>query len=254
MNEAAIMAARRSLKEISKEEIADALERIIAGPEKKNAVMSDEKRRLVAYHEAGHAIVGALMPEYDPVTKISIVPRGAAGGLTFFAPSEERLESGLYTRSYLENQMCVALGGRIAEELIFGAENVTTGASGDFQQVTRTAKMMITQMGFSKELGQIAYGGGGGPSFLGASAGQDADYSGQTADIIDKEVKELVNRAYRRAKDCLQTNVDMLHTVAERLIEKENMDGEEFEKIVLASGATQYTKDDNPSITVPYQN
>jgi cell division protease FtsH len=253
MNEAAIMAARRSLTEISKEELADALERIIAGPEKKGAVMSDEKRKLVAYHEAGHAIVGALMPEYDPVTKISIVPRGAAGGLTFFAPSEERLESGLYSRSYLENQMCVALGGRIAEELIFGAENVTTGASGDFQQVTRTAKMMITQMGFSKKLGQVAYGGGGGPSFLGASAGQDADYSGATADIIDKEVKDLVNRAYRRAKDCLSTNIDILHEVSQILIEKENMDGEQFEKIVLASGAAQYTKDDNPDITVPYQ-
>merc|ERR1719353_2818189 len=149
------------------------------------------------------------------------------------------LESGLYSRSYLENQMCVALGGRIAEELIFGAENVTTGASGDFQQVTRTAKMMITQVG---------YGGGGGPSFLGASAGQDADYSGATADIIDKEVKDLVNRAYRRAKDCLSTNIDILHEVSQILIEKENMDGEEFEKIVLASGAAQYTKDDNPDI------
>eukprot|EP00213_Chloropicon_mariensis_P004841 CAMPEP_0197479368 /NCGR_PEP_ID=MMETSP1309-20131121/33546_1 /TAXON_ID=464262 /ORGANISM="Genus nov. species nov., Strain RCC998" /LENGTH=734 /DNA_ID=CAMNT_0043021015 /DNA_START=89 /DNA_END=2293 /DNA_ORIENTATION=+ len=254
MNESAIMAARRNLKEISKEEIADALERIIAGPEKKQAVMSEQKRKLVAYHEAGHAIVGALMPEYDPVTKISIVPRGAAGGLTFFAPSEERLESGLYTRSYLENQMCVALGGRIAEELIFGAENVTTGASGDFQQVTRTAKMMVTQMGFSDELGQISYGGGGGPSFLGAQAGQDADYSGQTADIIDKEVKALVNRAYRRAKDCLQSNMDILHDVSLKLIEKENMDGEEFEKIILGSGAQQYTKDDAPEITVPYQN
>ena len=254
MNEAAIMAARRSLQEISKEEIADALERIIAGPEKKEAVMSDEKRKLVAYHEAGHALVGALMPEYDPVTKISIVPRGAAGGLTFFAPSEERLESGLYTRSYLENQMCVALGGRIAEELIFGADNVTTGASGDFQQVTRTAKMMVTQMGFSEALGQISYGGGGGPSFLGAQAGQDADYSGQTADIIDKEVKDLVNRAYRRAKDLMQTNIGILHEVAEKLIEKENMDGDEFEKIILASGASQYTKDDEPSIKVPYQN
>merc|ERR1711924_254628 len=169
MNEAAIFAARRNLKEVSKEEI-DALERIVAGVEKKGAVMSEKKRKLVAYHEAGHAVVGALLPDYDSVTKISIVPRGAAGGLTFFAPSEEGLESGLYTRSYLENQMCVALGGRIAEELIFGEENVTTGASGDFQQVTRTAKMMVTQMGFSDQLGQVSYGGGGGPSFLGAQA------------------------------------------------------------------------------------
>ena len=129
MNESAIIAARRELTEISKEEIADALERIVAGAAKEGAVMSEKKKRLVAYHEAGHAIVGALMPEYDPVAKISIVPRGAAGGLTFFAPSEERLESGLYSRSYLENQMAVAMGGRVAEELIFGAEDVTTGAS-----------------------------------------------------------------------------------------------------------------------------
>eukprot|EP00889_Picochlorum_renovo_P007342 jgi/Picre1/34372/NNA_001842.t1 len=150
MNEAAILAARRNLTEITNEEIADALERIIAGPEKKGAVMSEAKKRLVAYHEAGHAVVGALMPEYDPVTKISIVPRGAAGGLTFFAPSEERLESGLYSRSYLENQMAVAMGGRVAEELIFGPEDVTTGASGDFQQVSRVARMMVSQMGSQK--------------------------------------------------------------------------------------------------------
>jgi len=156
LNEAAILAARRDLTEISKEEIADALERIVAGAAKEGAVMSEQKKKLVAYHEAGHAIVGALMPEYDPVTKISIVPRGNAGGLTFFAPSEERLESGLYSRTYLENQMAVAMGGRVAEELIFGAENVTTGASGDFQQVSRTARMMIEQMGFSEKIGQIA--------------------------------------------------------------------------------------------------
>merc|ERR1712232_619147 len=176
------MAARRSLQEISKEEIADALERIIAGPEKKEAVMSDEKKKLVAYHEAGHAIVGALMPDYDPVTKITIVPRGPAGGLTFFAPSEERLESGLYSRSYLENQLSVALGGRVAEELIFGEENVTTGASGDFMQVTRTARMMVSQMGFSEELGPVSWSGRTGPSFLGQEVGQDGEYSQETAD------------------------------------------------------------------------
>merc|ERR1712113_143145 len=253
MNEAAILTARRELNEMSMDEITDALEKIIAGPEKKNSVMSEYKRKLVAYHEAGHALVGALMPEYDPVTKISIVPRGAAGGLTFFAPSEERLESGLYSRNYLENQMSVALGGRIAEELIFGAENVTTGASNDFMQVTRTAKMMITQMGFSDQLGQLNYGGGGGPSFLGGEMGQGSDFSGETADVIDGEVKALVNRAYRRAKDLLQTNIEVLHDVAQKLIEKENMDGDEFEKIILASGASQYTKADEPSIKVPYQ-
>ncbi|KAG2452567.1 hypothetical protein HYH02_002804 [Chlamydomonas schloesseri] len=253
MNEAAILAARRNLKEISKEEIADALERIIAGPEKKGAVMSDKKRRLVAYHEAGHALVGALMPEYDPVTKISIVPRGAAGGLTFFAPSEERLESGLYSRTYLENQMAVALGGRIAEELIFGEDDITTGASGDFQQVTRIARLMVTQLGLSKKLGQVAWSNQGGASFLGASAAQPADFSQATADEIDREVKELVERAYRRAKDLVENNIDILHKVAAVLIEKENIDGDEFQQIVLASQAQQYTKKDAPGVTIPYQ-
>eukprot|EP00892_Ulva_mutabilis_P006157 jgi/Ulvmu1/3913/UM018_0136.1 len=253
MNEAAIMAARRDLKEISKEEIADALERIVAGPEKKGAVMSEKKKKLVAYHEAGHALVGALMPEYDPVTKISIVPRGAAGGLTFFAPSEERLESGLYSRNYLENQMAVALGGRIAEELIFGEDDITTGAGGDFQQVTRTARMMIEQMGFSKALGQVAWGGGGGPSFLGASAGTSSDFSQSTADVIDSEVKELVERAYRRAKDLVQSNIDILHAVAAVLLEKENIDGDEFQNIILASQARQYLKEDAPGVAIPYK-
>merc|ERR1712087_719722 len=218
MNEAAIFAARRGLTEISKEEIADALERIIAGPEKKDAVMSEKKKKLVAYHEAGHALVGALMPEYDPVTKISIVPRGAAGGLTFFAPSEERLESGLYSKSYLENQMCVALGGRIAEELIFGEDDVTTGASNDGQQ-----------------------------------AGQAAECSAETTDLIDEEVRDLVNRAYRRAKDLVETNIDVLHKVAEVLLEKENIDGDEFQSIMLACGAGLYLKEDSPATKVPYQ-
>lgn len=252
MNEAAIFAARRDLKEISKEEVADALERIVAGPEKKGAVMSDHKKKLVAYHEAGHALVGSLMPEYDPVTKISIVPRGNAGGLTFFAPSEERLESGLYSRSYLENQMAVAMGGRVAEELIFGPDDVTTGASGDFQQVSRTAKMMVSQMGFSK-LGQVAWQSGGGPAFLGSSAGQAPDCSGHTADLIDAEVKELVERSYRRAKDLVQSNIGVLHKAAAVLLEEENLDGDEFLKILMEAQAEQYLKSDEPSVTVPYK-
>ncbi|OUS48855.1 peptidase family M41-domain-containing protein [Ostreococcus tauri] len=253
MNESAILAARRGLTEISKEEIADALERIIAGAAREGAVMSEKKKRLVAYHEAGHALVGALMPDYDPVTKISIVPRGNAGGLTFFAPSEERLESGLYSRTYLENQMAVAMGGRVAEELIFGAEDVTTGASGDFQQVTRTARMMVEQMGFSKRIGQIAIKTGGGQSFLGNDAGRAADYSATTAGIVDEEVKILVTAAYRRAKDLVQENIAVLHAVAEVLMEKENIDGDEFEQIMLKAKSELYLKADNPTITVPYQ-
>ncbi|KAF8092775.1 hypothetical protein N665_0401s0022 [Sinapis alba] len=240
MNEAAILAARRELKEISKDEISDALERIIAGPEKKNAVVSDEKKRLVAYHEAGHALVGALMPEYDPVAKISIIPRGQAGGLTFFAPSEERLESGLYSRSYLENQMAVALGGRVAEEVIFGDDNVTTGASNDFMQVSRVARQMIERFGFSKKIGQVAVGGPGGNPFMGQQMSSQKDYSMATADIVDAEVRELVEKAYKRATDIITTHIDILHKLAQLLIEKETVDGEEFMSLFIDGQAELY--------------
>ncbi|XP_078446159.1 ATP-dependent zinc metalloprotease FTSH 1, chloroplastic-like [Wolffia australiana] len=233
MNEAAILAARRDLKEISKDEISDALERIIAGPEKKNAVVSEEKKKLVAYHEAGHALVGALMPEYDPVAKISIIPRGQAGGLTFFAPSEERLESGLYSRSYLENQMAVALGGRVAEEVIFGLENVTTGASNDFMQVSRVARQMVERFGFSKKIGQVAIGGPGGNPFLGQQMSSQKDYSMATADVVDAEVRELVETAYARAKHIITSQIDILHKLAQLLIEKETIDGEEFMSLFI---------------------
>nr|WML55883.1 FtsH5 [Ipomoea batatas] len=232
MNEAAILAARRDLKEISKDEISDALERIIAGPEKKNAVVSDEKKKLVAYHEAGHALVGALMPEYDPVAKISIIPRGQAGGLTFFAPSEERLESGLYSRSYLENQMAVALGGRVAEEVIFGEDNVTTGASNDFMQVWG-GKTNGREVWLQKKIGQIAIGGPGGNPFLGQQMSTQKDYSMATADVVDAEVRELVERAYSRAKQIITTHIDILHKLAQLLIEKETVDGEEFMSLFI---------------------
>ncbi|CAN0927375.1 ATP-dependent zinc metalloprotease FTSH, chloroplastic [Linum grandiflorum] len=241
MNEAAILAARRDLKEISKDEIADALERIIAGPEKKNAVVSEEKKKLVAYHEAGHALVGALMPEYDPVAKISIIPRGQAGGLTFFAPSEERLESGLYSRSYLENQMAVALGGRwVAEEVIFGQENVTTGASNDFMQVSRVARQMVERFGFSKKIGQVAIGGAGGNPFLGQQMSSQKDYSMATADVVDAEVRELVEKAYARATEIVTTHIDILHKLAQLLIEKETVDGEEFMSLFIDGKAELY--------------
>jgi cell division protease FtsH len=233
MNEAAILAARRDLKEISKDEISDALERIIAGPEKKNAVVSEQKRKLVAYHEAGHALVGALMPEYDPVAKISIIPRGQAGGLTFFAPSEERLESGLYSRSYLENQMAVALGGRVAEEVIFGQNNVTTGASSDFMQVSRVARQMVERFGFSKKIGQVAIGSSGGNPFMGQQMSSQSDYSMATADIVDSEVRELVEVAYSRATQIINTHIDILHRLAQLLIEKETVDGEEFMSLFI---------------------
>ncbi|HEY9806283.1 MAG TPA: ATP-dependent zinc metalloprotease FtsH3, partial [Candidatus Obscuribacterales bacterium] len=203
LNEAAILAARRNLTEISMDEVNDAIDRVLAGPEKKDRVMSEKRKQLVAYHEAGHALVGALMPDYDPVQKISIIPRGRAGGLTWFTPSEDRMDSGLYSRSYLQNQMAVALGGRIAEEIIFGEEEVTTGAASDLQQVARVARQMVTRFGMSDRLGPVALGRQQGNMFLGRDIAAERDFSEETAATIDDEVRNLVEQAYRRAKAVL---------------------------------------------------
>ncbi|MDJ0533475.1 MAG: ATP-dependent zinc metalloprotease FtsH3 [Xenococcaceae cyanobacterium MO_207.B15] len=232
LNEAAILAARRNLTEISMDEVNDAIDRVLAGPEKKNRVMSEKRKELVAYHEAGHALVGALMPDYDPVQKISIIPRGRAGGLTWFTPSEDRMESGLYSRSYLQNQMAVALGGRIAEEIIFGDEEVTTGASNDLQQVTRVARQMVTRFGMSDRLGPVALGRQNGNVFLGRDIASDRDFSDETAAAIDEEVRNLVDQAYRRAKDVLVGNRYILDQLAEMLVEKETVDADELQEIL----------------------
>nr|WP_199308564.1 ATP-dependent zinc metalloprotease FtsH3 [Aphanizomenon flos-aquae] len=232
LNEAAILAARRNLTEISMDEINDAIDRVLAGPEKKDRVMSEKRKTLVAYHEAGHALVGALMPDYDPVQKISIIPRGQAGGLTWFTPSEDRMDTGLYSRAYLENQMAVALGGRLAEEIIFGEEEVTTGASNDLQQVARVAKQMITRFGMSDRLGPVALGRQQGNMFLGRDIMSERDFSEETAAAIDEEVRKLVDTAYIRAKEVLVNNRQVLDEIAQMLIDKETVDAEELQQIL----------------------
>ena len=233
LNEAAILAARRELTEVSNDEISDAIERIMVGPEKKDAVISERKKWLVAYHEAGHAIVGALMPDYDPVQKISIIPRGNAGGLTFFTPSEERMESGLYSRAYLQNQMAVALGGRVAEEIVYGEDEVTTGASNDLQQVASTARQMITRFGMSDKLGPVALGRSQGGMFLGRDIAAERDFSEDTASTIDQEVSDLVDVAYKRATKVLVDNRPVLDELAELLVEQETVDAEELQELLI---------------------
>jgi len=232
LNEAAILAARRSLTEISMDEVNDAIDRVMAGPEKKNRVMSEKRKELVAYHEAGHALVGALMPDYDPVQKISIIPRGRAGGLTWFTPSEDRMESGLYSRSYLQNQMAVALGGRLAEEIIYGEEEVTTGASNDLQQVTRVARQMVTRFGMSDRLGPVALGRQNGNVFMGRDIASDRDFSNETAAAIDEEVRNYVDQAYSRAKKVLQENRSVLDKLADMLMEKETVEADELQDVL----------------------
>lgn len=237
LNEAAILAARRNLTEISMDEINDAIDRVLAGPEKKDRVMSEKRKTLVAYHEAGHALVGALMPDYDPVQKISIIPRGRAGGLTWFTPNEDQMDSGLYSRAYLQNQMSVALGGRLAEEIIFGEEEVTTGASNDLQQVARVARQMVTRFGMSDRLGPVALGRQQGNVFLGRDIMAERDFSEETAATVDDEVRNLVEQAYRRAKEVLLNNRQLLDKLAEMLIEKETVDAEELQDLIDSSDA-----------------
>ncbi len=238
LNEAAILAARRSLTEISMDEVNDAIDRVMAGPEKKNRVMSEKRKELVAYHEAGHALVGALMPDYDPVQKISIIPRGRAGGLTWFTPSEDRMESGLYSRSYLQNQMAVALGGRLAEEIVYGEEEVTTGASNDLQQVTRVARQMVTRFGMSDRLGPVALGRQNGNVFMGRDIASDRDFSDETAAAIDEEVRNYVDQAYSRAKKVLLDNRHILDRLAQMLIEKETVEADELQNVLADNDVT----------------
>lgn len=234
LNEGAIMAARKAKTEMDADDIFNALERIGLGLEKKDAVMSEKKRKLVAYHEAGHAILGALMNDYDMVAKISIIPRGPAGGVTIFMPSEERLNSGLYSKEFLENRMCVALGGRLAEEIINGKDNVTTGASNDFQQCTQVAKQMVMQLGMSPEIGQRMLGGQQGGPFMGRDfMGQGAPPMSQALkQKVDDEVKRIVDEQYQRGMKLLRDNMYLLDELAKMLLEQEKVSGEELIKLI----------------------
>jgi len=241
LNEGAIIAARKNQSTIEQDDIASALERIFIGLEKKDAVMSEKKKKLVAYHEAGHAILGALMNDYDVVAKISIVPRGPAGGVTIFMPSEDRLNSGLYSKEFLENRMCVALGGRLAEEIINGKDNVTTGASNDFQQCTQVAETMVKQLGMSDVVGQRVIGGesGGGGPFMGRDfmGGGAPPVSQSLRQKIDKEVRSIVEKQYARGMKLLSSNMPLLHSLAEKLMDQEKVSGEELMKLINETAA-----------------
>jgi cell division protease FtsH len=230
LNEAAILAARRNLTEISMDEINDAIDRVMVGPEKRSRMIADKTKRLVAYHEVGHALVGRFMPNHDPVQKITIVPRGMANGLTWFIPNDEQMT----TRAQLMDQMATALGGRIAEELIYGAKEVTTGASNDLERVATMARQMITRYGMSERLGPIALGNQGGNMFLGRDFTQGRDFSEETAAAIDEEVRKLIDQAYRRARQVLSDNLPLLHKITDALMEKETVDAAEMEEIIEA--------------------
>lgn len=229
VNEAALFAARANKRLVGMAEFEKAKDKIMMGAEKRSMVMNDKEKRLTAYHEAGHAIVGRLVPNHDPVYKVTIIPRGRALGVTMYLPEEDRYS---HTKESLESRISSLFGGRLAEELIFGPENVTTGASNDIQRATEIARSMVTKWGLSERLGPLMYGEDDEEVFLGHSVTKRKEISENTAHAIDEEVRAIINRNYERAKQLLQDNMAKLHTMSQALLKYETIDAEQIETIM----------------------
>ena len=230
MNEAAIVAARNGKTEISYDEIDYAIDRTTVGLQKTTGTTFPDRQRLVAYHEAGHAVAGLLTPDYDMVTKVTIIPRtNGAGGFTLFTPSEERLESGMYSKKYLCSQLVVALGGRVAEEIIYGEDEVTTGASGDLQQVRNIARRMVAQWGFANDemgMAPVAWETPEGNGMM-----QPRSASAETEALIDEQVQKIVDNAYEECFKLLTENRKLLDQLTEKLIVEETVDYDQLQKM-----------------------
>ncbi|HHO68559.1 MAG TPA: ATP-dependent zinc metalloprotease FtsH [Gammaproteobacteria bacterium] len=229
VNEAALFAARANKRLVDMDDLEKAKDKIMMGAERKSMVMSEDEKKLTAYHEAGHAIVGRLVPSHDPVYKVSIIPRGRALGVTMFLPEEDRYS---FSKERLESQISSLFGGRIAEEIIFGPEQVTTGASNDIQRATELARNMVTKWGLSERLGPLTYSEEEGEVFLGHSVTQHKNVSDETAHAIDAEIRAIVDRNYQRAEQLLKDNLDKLHLMAEALIKYETIDADQINDIM----------------------
>ena len=229
VNEAALFAARANKKLVDMDEFEKAKDKIMMGAERRSLVMSEEEKKLTAYHEAGHAIVGRLVPSHDPVYKVTIIPRGRALGVTMFLPEEDRLS---YSKELLESQISSLFGGRIAEELIFNASKVTTGASNDIERATQLARSMVTKWGLSEKLGPLTYSEEDGEVFLGRSVTQHKAISDETAHAIDEEIRNIVDKNYKRSEKILKKNIDKLHLMADALIKYETIDQAQIDDIM----------------------
>lgn len=234
VNEAALFAARADKSDVSMAEFEKAKDKIMMGAERRTMVMNEKEKRLTAYHEAGHAIVGLNVPEHDPVYKVTIIPRGRALGVTMFLPEEDRYS---YTKQRIQSQIASMFGGRVAEELIFGAEYITTGASNDIEKATELARNMVTKWGLSEKLGPLTYGEEEGEVFLGRSVTRRKELSDATAKAIDEEIRNIIERNYQWARKILQGNLDKLHLMAEALIKYETIGELQIQDIVAGKPA-----------------
>ncbi|MCL1088302.1 ATP-dependent zinc metalloprotease FtsH [Shewanella profunda] len=247
VNEAALFAARGNRRVVGMEEFERAKDKIMMGAERRSMVMSEAEKEMTAYHEAGHAIVGCLVPEHDPVHKVTIIPRGRALGVTFFLPEADSVSQ---SRRKLESQISVAYGGRLAEEIIYGTEKVSTGASQDIKYATSIARNMVTQWGFSDKLGPLLYAEEDGEVFLGRSMGKAKAMSDETATIIDAEVKVFIDKNYARARQILTDNLDILHSMKEALMKYETIDSLQIDDLMNRREVRQpadWQVDDNGS-------
>lgn len=229
VNEAALFAARENATEVFMDHFERAKDKIMMGAERKSMVMSEDEKKLTAYHEAGHAIVGRLVPDHDPVYKVSIIPRGRALGVTMFLPTEDRYS---YSKRRLESQISSLFGGRLAEEIIFGHDNVTTGASNDIERATEIARNMVTKWGLSEKLGPLAYSEDEGEVFLGRSVTQHKNLADDTARVIDEEIREFIDRNYKRAEVVLNDNLDILHSMSDALMKYETIDTAQIDQLM----------------------
>ncbi|MGH8456807.1 MAG: ATP-dependent zinc metalloprotease FtsH [Stenotrophobium sp.] len=230
VNEAALFAARSSKRLVDHLDFERAKDKLMMGAERRSMVMSEDEKKLTAYHEAGHAIVGLSVPDHDPVYKVSIIPRGRALGVTMFLPEEDRYS---FSKQRLNSQICSLFGGRIAEEIIFGPDKVTTGASNDIERATSIARNMVTKWGLSDKMGPLAYSEDDGEVLLGKSVTQTKHVSDDTANAIDREIREVIDRNYKLAKKILEDNLDRLHAMAEALIKYETVDIDQLKRIML---------------------
>jgi cell division protease FtsH len=229
VNEAALFAARENAKDVRMDHFDRARDKILMGAERRSMAMSEDEKTLTAYHEAGHAIVGRLVPEHDPVYKVTIIPRGRALGVTMYLPEGDKYSM---NKVAIESQLCSLYGGRVAEELIFGEDKVTTGASNDIERATKIARNMVTKWGLSDELGPIAYSEDEDEVFLGRSVTQHKSVSDDTARKIDEVVRGILDRAYGRTTDILSQNIDKLHRMAQLLLEYETIDVPQIDAVM----------------------
>jgi cell division protease FtsH len=250
VNEAALFSARANNSKVGMNEFELAKDKIMMGAERKSMVMSEEEKKLTAYHESGHAIVGRLVPEHDPVHKVTIIPRGRALGVTMFLPEDDRYSN---NKQRLESQICTLYGGRIAEELIYGKDKVTTGASNDIERATEIAKNMVTKWGLSEKMGPMSYSDEEGEVFLGRSVTQTKTMSDDTANDIDSEVRLLVDKSYATATKMIKDNMDKLHAMSEALMTYETIDKDQIDDIMAGikprppKGWDDKNDDDNKS-------